>query len=90
MLFNAEGVIQKYATPEDILRDFYDLRLQFYAKRRSALLRVRPSWEGGRRARRQGLRSGADTQPREDTPGRRQRWAGRVDASLLPAIACCR
>lgn len=40
MLFNSEGVIQKYATPEDILREFYDLRLQFYAKRRAALLRV--------------------------------------------------
>ncbi|KAI7839009.1 hypothetical protein COHA_007248 [Chlorella ohadii] len=39
MLFNSEGVIQKYATPEDILREFYDLRLQFYAKRRAALLR---------------------------------------------------
>lgn len=46
MLFNSEGAIQKYATPEDILRDFYDLRLQFYAKRRAALLRVRRRWEG--------------------------------------------
>lgn len=41
MLFNSEGLIQKYASPEDILRDFYDLRLQYYVKRRSALLRVR-------------------------------------------------
>lgn len=41
MLFNSEGLIQKYASPEDILREFYDLRLQYYAKRRAALLRVR-------------------------------------------------
>lgn len=41
MLFDAEGVIHKYASPEDILRDFYDLRLAYYAKRRAALLRVR-------------------------------------------------
>lgn len=41
MLFNAEGAIQKYASPEDILRDFYDLRLAYYVKRRAALLRVR-------------------------------------------------
>lgn len=41
MLFNSDGLIQKYACPEDILRDFYDLRLRYYAKRRSALLRVR-------------------------------------------------
>ncbi len=41
MLFNSDGLIQKYACPEDILREFYDLRLRYYAKRRSALLRVR-------------------------------------------------
>ncbi|EFN59062.1 hypothetical protein CHLNCDRAFT_137783 [Chlorella variabilis] len=40
MLFNAEGAIQKYASPEDILRDFYDLRLAYYVKRRAALLRA--------------------------------------------------
>ncbi|KAL4420378.1 hypothetical protein ABPG77_002318 [Micractinium sp. CCAP 211/92] len=39
MLFNSDGLIQKYACPEDILREFYDLRLRYYAKRRSALLR---------------------------------------------------
>lgn len=42
MLFNSEGLIQKYASPEDILREFYDLRLQYYTKRRAALLKVGP------------------------------------------------
>ena len=46
MLFNPEGAIQKYSSPEDILRDFYDLRLAYYTKRRSALLRV-GGWVGG-------------------------------------------
>lgn len=46
MLFNSEGVIQKYASPEDILRDFYDLRLHYYVKRRAALLRVGGSGGG--------------------------------------------
>jgi hypothetical protein len=44
MLFNAEGFIQKYASPEDILREFFDLRLAYYTRRRSALLRVGGMW----------------------------------------------
>lgn len=40
MLFNPEGVIQKYDTPEDVLREFYGLRLGLYAKRRASLLRA--------------------------------------------------
>ena len=40
MLFNSEGVIQKYSTPEDVLREFFDLRLEHYAKRKALLLAV--------------------------------------------------
>ena len=40
MLFNADGVIQRYETPEHILREFFDLRLDFYARRRAALIKV--------------------------------------------------
>jgi DNA topoisomerase-2 len=40
MLFNKDGVIQKFASPEAILQEFFDLRLTYYAKRRAALLKV--------------------------------------------------
>jgi hypothetical protein len=42
MLFDAEGHIKRYDSPEDILREFFDLRLQFYERRRVGLLQVRP------------------------------------------------
>ena len=32
--FDAEGRITKYATVEDILKEFYQIRLKFYAKRK--------------------------------------------------------
>nr|GEV89936.1 DNA topoisomerase 2 isoform X2 [Tanacetum cinerariifolium] len=38
-LFDANGVIKKYDTPEQILEDFFHLRLDFYEKRKIALLR---------------------------------------------------
>nr|XP_043611251.1 DNA topoisomerase 2 [Erigeron canadensis] len=38
-LFDANGVIKKYDTPEQILEDFFHLRLDFYEKRKTALLR---------------------------------------------------
>lgn len=41
MLFDAEGKIKRYETPEQILEEFYDLRLDFYHKRKAALLKVR-------------------------------------------------
>lgn len=47
MLFDHEGVIRKYDTPEDILRDFFDLRLAYYGKRKAALLKVRRRGGGG-------------------------------------------
>lgn len=34
MLFDPQGQIKKYDTPEDILREFFDLRLEYYTKRR--------------------------------------------------------
>ncbi|EXB68160.1 DNA topoisomerase 2 [Morus notabilis] len=37
-LFDANGVIKKYDTPEQILEEFYHLRLEFYEKRKKALL----------------------------------------------------
>jgi hypothetical protein len=40
MLFDAEGKIKRYESPEQILQEFFDLRLQFYEKRRVALLQV--------------------------------------------------
>ncbi|KAL6655583.1 hypothetical protein ACP70R_006409 [Stipagrostis hirtigluma subsp. patula] len=37
-LFDSDGKIRKYDTPEQILKEFFDLRLGFYEKRRKALL----------------------------------------------------
>jgi DNA topoisomerase-2 len=40
MLFDKDGAIKRYDSPEAILKDFYDLRLEYYEKRRVALLKV--------------------------------------------------
>lgn len=40
MLWDGNGVIRRYDTPEDIVAEFYDLRLSFYDKRRNNLIRV--------------------------------------------------
>ncbi|KAA8520228.1 hypothetical protein F0562_014484 [Nyssa sinensis] len=37
-LFNPEGVIKKYETPEQILEEFFHIRLEFYEKRKRILL----------------------------------------------------
>jgi len=37
-LFNSQGLIQKYDSPEEILREFYDLRIEFYGKRKSYMV----------------------------------------------------
>ncbi|KAJ3708774.1 hypothetical protein LUZ61_012479 [Rhynchospora tenuis] len=37
-LFDSKGVIKKYDTPEQIFEDFFHIRLDFYAKRKRALL----------------------------------------------------
>jgi DNA topoisomerase-2 len=37
-LFDAEGRIKKYANPEEIVKEFYDLRLKYYEKRKDYLV----------------------------------------------------
>lgn len=37
-LFNSKGVIQKYTSPNEIIEEFYKLRLDFYNKRKEYLL----------------------------------------------------
>ena len=37
-LWDSKGFIRKYQTPEDILHEFYDVRLEFYKKRREYLI----------------------------------------------------
>jgi DNA topoisomerase-2 len=32
--FDSQGKIKKYNTPEDILQEFYDIRLTYYQKRK--------------------------------------------------------
>ena len=41
MLFDAKGVIKRYETAEDILREFFALRMEYYSRRRLALIQVR-------------------------------------------------
>lgn len=41
MLFNKDGIIQKYNSPEEILKDFYELRMEFYVRRRQHLIQAR-------------------------------------------------
>jgi len=38
-LFDSNGKIRKYDTPEQILEEFFQLRLEFYVKRKEALLK---------------------------------------------------
>lgn len=40
VLFDADGVIKRYECAEDILRDFFMLRMEYYSKRRLALIQV--------------------------------------------------
>ncbi len=40
MLFDKDGKIKHYTSPEAIIADFYDLRLNYYEMRRQALLKV--------------------------------------------------
>lgn len=37
-LYNAEGKIKKYEKPEDIIEEFYPIRVQFYEKRKEAIV----------------------------------------------------
>ena len=38
VLFDAEGRVRRYESADEILRDFFALRLDFYSKRRAALI----------------------------------------------------
>uniref|UniRef100_A0A7S3VQX9 DNA topoisomerase 2 n=1 Tax=Dunaliella tertiolecta TaxID=3047 RepID=A0A7S3VQX9_DUNTE len=40
MLFDKDGLIKHYATPEQVLEEFYELRLHYYELRRQALLKA--------------------------------------------------
>ncbi|XBI08063.1 hypothetical protein VPH35_135862 [Triticum aestivum] len=37
-LFDSHGKIRKYDTPEDVLKEFFPLRLEFYARRKSVMV----------------------------------------------------
>ncbi|GIL81030.1 hypothetical protein Vretifemale_10164 [Volvox reticuliferus] len=39
MLFDKDGIIKHYQSPEAIIAEFFDLRLEYYEKRRIAMLR---------------------------------------------------
>ena len=43
VLFDSNGVIRRYETAEDILCDFFALRMAYYGKRRLALIQASPS-----------------------------------------------
>ncbi|KDE07461.1 hypothetical protein, variant [Microbotryum lychnidis-dioicae p1A1 Lamole] len=38
VMFDSQGKIKKYATPEEVLDDFYDVRLEYYHKRKAFLV----------------------------------------------------
>ena len=40
VLFDKDGLIKRYASPEEILKDFYYLRLEYYNRRRAFLIQV--------------------------------------------------
>ena len=40
MLFGPDGLIKRYETPQDILLEFFHVRMQFYHKRRAFLIQV--------------------------------------------------
>jgi hypothetical protein len=39
-LFDKDGRIRHYANPGEIIREFYDVRLDYYERRRQAQIRV--------------------------------------------------
>ena len=40
MLFNQHGKIQRYESPEAILVEFFQLRMDYYARRRALLIQA--------------------------------------------------
>ena len=41
VLFDKDGLIKRYTSAEHILEEFFQLRLEFYGKRRIALIEAR-------------------------------------------------
>ena len=41
MLFGPDGLIKRYETPQDILVEFFHVRMQFYRKRHAFLIQAR-------------------------------------------------
>lgn len=41
VLFDRHGVIRRYESAEDILEEFFELRMEFYSRRRLALIQAR-------------------------------------------------
>ena len=39
-LFDKDGHIKHYSSPEQIIREFFDARLDFYERRRQALIQA--------------------------------------------------
>ena len=40
MLFDKDGVIRRYESPEAILTEFFELRMEYYSRRRLLLIQV--------------------------------------------------
>lgn len=40
MLFGADGLIKRYETPQEILAEFFAVRMKFYQKRHAFLIAV--------------------------------------------------
>lgn len=43
VLFDANGNVKRYNNPEEILAEFFPLRLRMYQRRRKHLLKVSPT-----------------------------------------------
>lgn len=46
VLFDKDGLIKRYTSAEQILEEFFQLRLEFYGKRRVALIEARAHTPG--------------------------------------------
>ena len=40
VLFDSNGLIKRYTNAEEILEEFYELRIEFYARRREWLIQA--------------------------------------------------
>ena len=43
MLFDKDGIIKRYESPEHILAEFFELRMDYYSRRRLMLIQVPPT-----------------------------------------------